>query len=430
MSTETIVVLGAGAVGVCTAFQLARDGHAVTLIDRLEPGGGCSRGNAGLIQSASVVPVATPGTLAAVPRMLLDPDQPLFVRWRHLPTLAPYLLRFLLAARPAQVEASSRALATIVPHAYEAWRPVLAAAGAADLVRPAGELHVYETDAARRGADFAMATRRARGVEVRELTVAELAELEPALAPIFRHAVYLPAAHQTADPFVVVGAVAQAFAAAGGRILRAAATDLRFVEGRPTAVVTEAGDVPFDRLVIALGAHSKPWARRLGSPVPLDAERGYHLMLPEPGVSLNTAVVSGDFKFAMTRLAGGLRLAGTAELATVDAAPDERRARRLLPLARRLLPGLDGRGAVPWMGPRPSLPDSLPVISRSPHHPSVVFAFGHGHSGLSLAALTGAAVADLVAGRPPAHDLAPFDIRRFDRRLRAARPTASGSFAP
>ena len=168
-----VAVLGAGTVGVCVALYLQRDGYDVHLIDRDMPGAGCSYGSAGLIQCCSVVPVATPGIVKSVPRMLLDPDQPLVVRWRHLPSLAPYLLRFLFEACPARAEANSKALASIVMPAYEAYRPLVAAAGIQGMLKKSGEFHVYETESAFHRARPMYDMRRARGVPVDEETSME-----------------------------------------------------------------------------------------------------------------------------------------------------------------------------------------------------------------------------------------------------------------
>ena len=183
----------------------------------------------------------------------------------------------------------------------------------------------------------------------------------------------------------------------------------------PQTLLTDRTSRPLDHLVIAAGAFSKRWAAALAGPVPLDSERGYHLMLAEPGIDLRTPVLSGDYRFGIVPLDGGIRIAGTAKLARIGAPPSYTRAERLLPIARRMIPGLDGENRTRWMGHRPSTPDSLPVICRSPRFPSVLLAFGHGHLGLTLGAITGRLIADIIAGRELPVDLAEYDIRRFGR---------------
>ncbi len=413
MQPRKIIVIGAGTVGICTALYLQRDGHAVTLIDRNEPGTGCSYGNAGVVQVTACVPIATPGVLRAVPRMLVSRDQPLIIRWQYLPRLAPYLLRFINAARPSEVERISQALARILMLAKDAYAPLIAAAGAHDLIKPTGELHVYETEAAYRAARFGHDLRRARGLRIEDLDPREIRRIEPSLATIFRHAIYLPDPVQTVSPYLFTRKLAEEFVRAGGHFLQENVEDILFGRDGPTHVVTGRARHAAPELVLATGAHSKGWAAKLGSHVPLDTERGYHLTLPDPGVELRVPVISGDYRFGLASMTEGLRLAGTAELARLDAKPNYTRAQRLVRLARRMLPKLNPEGAKPWMGQRPSTPDSMPVIGRSPHLPRVYFAFGHGHLGLTLAAATGRIITDLVASRPPPIDISDFRISRF-----------------
>lgn len=412
-SMATVTVLGAGAVGVSVALYLQREGFEVRLVDQDEPGRGCSYGNAGLIQCASVVPVATPGILRQVPRMLLDPDQPLVVRWRHLPSISPYLARFLAEAMPKRVKANSRALASIVPSAYAAYEPLIAAAGIQHMVQCSGELHVYETMQAFEAAKVVHSIRREHGCRVEVLDRDQVLDLEPALSPTIRRGVFLPEAYQTVSPYRFVHALAQHFVSCGGTVSKARVKDLSVPETGPVEIRTDQGRLKADNIVIALGAFSRPWIAKLGSRVNLNSERGYHLMLPRPEVLLSRAVLSGEYRFAMAPIDGGVMLAGTAELAQIGAPANYDRAKRLLPLAKRLLPGLDDAGQSMWMGHRPSTPDSLPVIGRSPQHRNVYFAFGHNHSGLTLGGVTGKLIAELVAGKEPSINLAPFSIARF-----------------
>lgn len=412
----TIAVLGAGAIGVSVALYLQRDGRDVVLIDQDEPGSGCSYGNAGLIQCASVVPVATPGIVGAVPRMLLDKNQPLHIRWRHLGSLAPYLLRFLREAQPARVEANARALSSLVPRAYEDYRPLIEAAGIQSMVRPSGELHVFETDAAFENAKAAnFAIRRAHGVRVDELDADAVRQMEPGLARSVRHGLFLPDCYQTVNPQRFVAALARNFIDNGGRFIKAKVTDIALRPGGPVAITTDGGEIVSEMVVLAFGAFSKPWARKLGIAVQLDSERGYHVMLPEPGVALNRTVVSGEYKFALSPIDGKVRIVGSSELARVGAPPNYERAMRLLPLARHLLPGLNEAGQSLWMGHRPSTPDSLPLLGPVPANPNIIFAFGHNHSGLTLGGTTGKLIADLLAKRIQPSDLSPFSPTRFAR---------------
>lgn len=408
-----VAVVGAGIVGICTALYLQRDGHRVTVLDPAGPGEGASKGNANVIAVESCVPVATPGIARRVPGMLLDPLGPLAIRWAYLPRLAPWLIRFLLASRRERVETISVALRSLVAPAMDAYRPLIEAAGVADMFRPTGMLMVFETEA--KFAAFAddLALQLRRGVKVELLGPAEIRQMEPTLAPIFRHAAFYPENWQTVNSLRLVQALADDFRRRGGAVKRTAARGFAFGPHGPAGVLTGEGREDCDAVVVAAGAWSKPLAAALGERVPLDTERGYHTMLPRPGVMPRLPVYSADGGFVATPLEDGLRFAGTVELGGLAAPPDYARAEALLRRGRRMFPGLDEAGATQWMGFRPSMPDSLPVIARTGRYPNAYLAFGHGHLGLTLGAVTGRLVADLLAGRTPSIDMESFSCRRF-----------------
>ena len=413
-ASRNMIVIGAGIVGICCALYLQRDGHRVTVLDPQEPGGGASFGNSGIFATDHCAPNAKPGLLWELPRMLLDPLGPLTLRWRYLPRALPWLWRFLAAGRPEAVEAASLALHALNLQAMEAYRPLLDDAQAHGLIRKNGWLLVYESTAAfERARPLKIDLRHKRGVPLEVLDAKGVRELEPALTPAVRHGVYFPEVSQTTDPFALVQALAADFRRRGGVIQTGRVTGFGFGPGGVEKEHTDGGPFSADGVVLAAGAHSKTLARRLGAKVPLDTERGYHAMLPDPGISLKVPVISGDFHCAMTPMDGGLRVGGSVELAGVDAPPNYARADKLVSVAKRVLPGLNDAGVTRWMGRRPSMPDSLPVIGPSPRVPNAFFAFGHGMLGLTHGALTGRIVADLVAGRAPPLDLTPYRPERF-----------------
>ncbi len=408
-----VTVIGAGIVGVCCAAWLQRSGCRVTVIDRGEPGRGASYGNAGLLQIDNCVPLGTPGILGQVPGMLRDPLGPLAIRWGYLPRIVPWLARFVAASRPARVEEISKALASLLGRAAGAYRDLVLGTAAEDLMRPTGTIVVYATQAGFEAARFAHDLRRRRDIRIEELRDGEIRQLEPALSPAIKHAVFSPDCIQIADPLALTQRLAEAFVRAGGTILRETVTDVRIGPNGPSHLVTDVGDHHVDRLVLAAGAWSRRLAGRLGARVPLDTERGYHLMLPKPGVELRIPIIAGERKIGITPMIGGIRLAGTVEFGGLERPPDYRRARIMAGMAREVIPGLETDGADEWMGFRPSMPDSLPVIGPSPRYKNAFFAFGHGHSGLTLGAVTGSLISDLVLGRAPPIDLNPFRADRF-----------------
>jgi glycine/D-amino acid oxidase-like deaminating enzyme len=408
-----VAVIGAGIVGVDAALYLQRDGHRVTLFDRQGPGEGASKGNASVIAAESCVPVATPGILGRVPGMLLDPLGPLAIRWGYLPKLTPWLWQFVRASSPARVEEISIALRALLVQAIDSYRPLLESAGAADMLRRTGWLGVYESEAKFTAAQADLALQRRRGVEFQILRPEEIRQLEPSLAPIYRHAVYYPENAYITDNYRLVRLLAESLVRNGGTLLREEVRDFVVGDAGPTHVITDIGRHAVDAVVIAAGAWSKRLCARLGHRPLLDTERGYHVTFPEPGVMPRMPVYSGDHSFAVTPLSTGLRFAGTVELGGLSAPPNYARAQVLVERGRRMFPGLNETGRSQWMGFRPSMPDSLPVISASTQHANAFFAFGHGHLGLTLAAVTGRTIAALVAGRDPGLDMRPYAIDRF-----------------
>lgn len=408
------IVIGAGIVGACSALSLLREGFRVTLIDRDEPGQGASFGNGAMIGEESVVPVATPGMLRKVPGMLFDPLGPLALRWSYLPQLAPWLLRFLAASRPARVEEISIALKALLNGTFDAFDVLLEMAGAQDMMRRSGWLCVYETEQGLRNYQPQLELQRRRGVRFDILDSSEIRQLEPALAPIFTRGVYYPDVGNTINSERLVQMLVAALERNGGRFQRAEAKGFDIGPEGPRSVLTEAGPLPCDAVVIAAGAWSKHLAAQLGSHPPLDTERGYHVQFPEPGVALpRMPVYSTERAFVATPLEIGLRIAGTVEFGGLKAAPNWSRADLLRRHAQRWFPDLKTGGQTRWMGFRPSMPDSLPVISRSPRHAGVFFAFGHGHCGMMMGARTGQLIAALAADRDPGIDLNPYRVDRF-----------------
>jgi len=415
--TKRVGVIGAGMVGVCAASWLQRDGHSVFLVEAGEPGHGASFGNAGCLNGSSVTPVSMPGVIRNVPRWLLDPLGPLSLRWTYLPAIAPWLVRFIRSGTPDKVRAQARALRPLVGPTLEALKPLVAAARAEDLVHRLGHLYVYRSAESLEKDRLAWQLRRENGVEIDEFDADELRQLEPALSRDYVRGVLVRENGHTSNPLGLVERLLGHFVRSGGELVRARANGFRLDGRRLAAIQTDSGDLPADAAVVCAGAYSKPLAAALGDRVPLETERGYHLMISDPERMPRIPTADADGKFVATPMDTGLRFAGTVELAGLAAPPDWRRARILLAQGRKMLPGLaashpEERISM-WMGHRPSLPDSLPVLGPSRASPDVFYAFGHGHVGMTAAPMTGKIVAELVDGRSPAIDITPFAAGRF-----------------
>jgi D-amino-acid dehydrogenase len=414
---KRVAVIGAGMVGVCAASWLQRDGHSVFLVEAGEPGHGASFGNAGCFNGSSVTPVSMPGTIRNVPRWLTDPLGPLSLRWTYLPAIAPWLLRFMRAGTPEKVHAQARALRPLVGPTLEALNPLVSAAGAEDLVHRLGHLYVYRSTESLGKDRLAWELRRENGVEIDEFDADGLRQLEPALSRDYVRGLLVRENGHTSNPLKLVERLLEHFLHSGGEIVHAKAHGFRLDGRRLAAIQTDTGDLPAEAAIVCAGAYSKPLAAALGDHVPLETERGYHLMIRDPESMPRIPTADADGKFVATPMDTGLRFAGTVELAGLAAPPDWRRAQVLLAQGRQMLPGLaashpEDRISV-WMGHRPSLPDSLPVLGPSSGSPDVVYAFGHGHVGMTAAPMTGKIVADLVAGRTPPINIAPFAAGRF-----------------
>jgi D-amino-acid dehydrogenase len=417
-SNKRVGVIGAGIVGVTTASFLLRKGHDVLLLDPAGPGEGTSFGNAGCFNGSSVVPMAMPGMIRNLPNWLSDPLGPLSVRLSYLPSVAPWLIRFLSAGTPQRVADQARALRGLLREGIETMAPLARDAGASDLIRRVGHLYVYRTLAGWQNDHRAWKLRADNGIAWDEFDGDQLRQLDPNLSRDYVKGVLVRENGHTINPHRLVVSLAAAFERDGGRIWRKRVVGFEVADGRLKALRCEDAEIPVAAAVVAAGIWSKPLAAQLGDRVPLESERGYHLMIRDPEVLPRIPVADADGKFVATPMEFGLRLAGTVEFAGLTAPPNWRRATVLLTQARRMYPALRGDYAEhrlsTWMGHRPSLPDSLPVIGTSHKTRDVVYAFGHGHIGMASAAKTGRTAAEIVSGEPPQVDIAAFSPRRFD----------------
>ncbi|MGR3697223.1 MAG: NAD(P)/FAD-dependent oxidoreductase [Roseovarius sp.] len=413
MARSEILVIGAGIIGVTTALALQRDGHAVRILDRKGVAAETSRGNAGAFAYTDIEPLATPGILRKAPKWLLDPLGPLSIPPAYALPLLPWMLRFWRASWRDRYAAAVAAQASLMHQSRAALERLIADVSGEPLMRREGQLQVYEGEAAYRASLPAWNLRRQHGVRFDLLqSPGALAEIQPGLSPRFTHAGYTPDWMNTVDPARWTEHLAQQFVAAGGQIDIADVRALRQV-GEGVEVETATGSIRADQVVLAAGAWSHHLARSLGDTIPLETERGYNTTFPTASFDLRTHVTFADHGFVVSKIGDGLRVGGAVELGGLRRAPNYKRAETLLRKACDFLPGFDPQGGTQWMGFRPSLPDSLPIISRAPRADRVIYAFGHGHLGLTQSAGTAELVAALAARRDPAIALTPFDARRF-----------------
>jgi len=409
-----IAVIGTGIVGVCSAAWLQRDGHKITFIDPREAGEACSFGNAGSMSPSACLPVGMPGMWKKAPGWLLDPLGPLTIRWWYLPVVMPWLARFVGYSTRAEVVRIATALRGLLAPIFEAYGPLLERAGANDLVRRSGCLYVYSSRDTARQWQWGMNLRRSLGVDLRDVEEDELVALEPDLRGKFRFGLLAPENGSTLDPSKLVKAIHAQCVRDGAATVKASAADFLRSGARVDGVLLDNGEtLPCEGVVIAGGAWSAALVARLGTNVPLETQRGYHVTVAGSNLQLRHTIMALEHNLMINPMAMGLRLAGSVEFAGLKAAPNYARAGVLLAKGQELFPHLDASSTSEWMGHRPCLPDSLPVIGPVPRADNVWLAFGHGHVGMCGGASTGREIANLVAGRTPQVDLAPFRVARF-----------------
>ncbi len=396
-SASKSIVVGSGIVGICTALYLQEKGREVFLIDRLPAGEGTSSGNAGIISAGSVHPEAMPGIYKEIPQMLLQRLAPVAVRPSYLPRLLPWFFSFLANSSKVRAEQSSIAIHALSSRSLDYLLPLVKKAGAESLLRQQGSLYIYETVKQLAKARLDCAYYDRRGVEYQIVEGTELEALEPSLRRGLAGGVLVPAAAHTLSPLALSRSLFSLFQRQGGQFIQAEVRGFKTDGERVTAVCAD-HEMGCEELFITAGSYSNILLRQLGSSVRLDTERGYNLTLPTPGIELTRPLLFAGRAFAATSMLDGLRLAGTVEFAGLHAPPDYRRAQILARQAAYLFPQLNTQDAEPWMGYRPSLPDTVPVISASPHLHNVFFGFGHGHLGLTHAAVTGAMLSALASG--------------------------------
>jgi len=406
------VVIGAGIVGSSCAWHLQRKGLQVTLIDHELPGQSCSFGNASCIATSGVIPLSYPGMIKKIPGWLLDPVGPMSIRPLDFPALIPWFWRFWRSSSMQQVEAIAEAQASIMHSAIADYDEILSATDCSHLKHENGVIHIYDTEKEYRRDQWQTELRARLGFEAHRLSPEDLKSLLPCLKLENGVAVMMPDWHHLSDPAKVTARIAEHAIQNGVNWIQ---DKVRAVSTQESGIslTTESGrQIEADQLVVATGAWSNTIAEQLDYKVPLIAKRGYHSMISNPGLKLDYPVMSLSRAFVMTPLDGGLRVAGTAEFAALDAEPNYQRAKDLLKHASDYLDGLKTEGVTEWMGQRPSMSDSKPVISVSPRHRNVFYAFGHGHYGLTQGPTTGRIIADMVVDDDATVDLLPF---RFDR---------------
>ena len=413
MARIDAVVLGAGIVGTSIGLHLAKRGLAVALVDRRAPGLETSYGNAGVIEGNTIFPPTFPSDPLKLLRVALKRAPEANYHLSFLPQVVPWLIAFRAASRPRRLIETVRAMRPLFARAVAEHEALLADAAATRYLRKDGWLKVYRSDrmfAALKG-EFALA--QEFGIPYRTLDLDATRELEPSLAPVFRHAVHWQGVASVTDPLAVTMAYAKRFAALGGAVMSGNARSLHRANGQ-WRVETAEGPLDAAAAVVALGPFAPDVLAPLGIRLPLGIKRGYHRHYRGAGnAALARPVVDTEIGYCLAPMEQGIRLTTGVEFAARDAPPTPVQFDRLLPAANDLFPLGEPVEATPWMGSRPCFPDSRPVIGRAPGHAGLWLAYGHAHWGLTLGPTTGRLLAEMMTGETPFCDPAPYGAERF-----------------
>ncbi len=407
------VVIGAGIIGTAIAHDLQKRGRQVVLIDRDGPGKGASFGNMASIAVTEFMPASRPSVWRQIPGWMLDPEGPVRVRPSYMPRLVPWFLRFLAASRPSKLCELEAQGAALCARALPDTLALLRETGLEREISDEGCLSLYTDEAEFKADRDHIEILERFGFEHEVIGRQAIKALEPELSDKIGLAVLFPQNRSMKDPYKLVLALAERFTALGGRIEKAEVTGFVRNDRIREVVLKDGRRLPVDEVVICAGAFSAKLAAQLGEPIPLETERGYHTQIMAPGISMKHSIIWPARAFMVTPTAGGIRVGGTVEMAGLDAAPDYRRAKVTVKRAKEALPNLICDDFTEWMGHRPALPDTVPILSASARTKGLFYATGHGHLGLTYAATTARLMGELVTGAQPSLDLAPYRIDRY-----------------
>ncbi len=420
--TLHVVVIGAGIIGATTAYELAKSGCRVTIIDPAIPGEpqAASYGNGAWISPASIIPMSMPGIWRKIPGYLLDKNSPLTIKWKSLPHLLPWLVKFMAAgATIPKVKKTAKALNSILQDAPQRHLQLAANLARPDLINQSGVIYAYPDRAAFEAEALAWRLRKDNGLEWEELDEKSLRKNEPALSAHYKFGVLVKAGAHSSNPGEYVWQIFQQAMKHGAEFRQAATTGFDIVNGRLRSILTDSGVIACDRAVICAGIWSKELAKNAGDQIPLESERGYHCVIRNAKSSPLLPIMPSDGKMANTPTTSGLRIAGQVELAHLNTAPNWNRVEVLIRHALSTYPELGKRENLQteyWMGHRPSTSDGLPVISEASNSQDIIYAFGHGHIGLASGPITARIAADLAMNKAPPINIEPFSVKRFGKK--------------
>lgn len=408
--TPNVIVIGGGMVGISTALWLQRLGRRVTLIDKGDPEGRASYGNAGVLAAASVVPVTVPGMWRKAPKMALDRNQPLFLKWSYMPRFVPFGLKYVSHCTTTDAARTASGLQAILGDTLHDHQTLAAGTVAACRILPTSFKVIYKDRAAFEKDAFGWGLRRDNGYAWAELTASEMQADEPNLAPDLGFTASVPNHGRINDPGAYISELTEHFRASGGVVIAAQADGLIRDGVRVIGVNVKGEALHAEAVAITAGAWSALLTRELGLRIPLESERGYHIEFWGPNILPSAPCLITRDKFILTPMEGRLRAAGIVEFGGLKSPPSKAPFDLLRRNVLRALPGLTYSHETTWMGHRPATANSLPLISAVPHVPGVYLGFGHQHVGLTGGPKTGQLLAQMITGATPNIDMQPYAL--------------------
>ena len=379
------VVIGGGIIGVTIAYELLRQGRSVTLIDKDQPGKGCSYGNAGHFAAEQIFPMPSPSLIKTVPSMLLNPDSPLTLKASYFLSFIPWGLRFLWNCRRKAFDRGTCALKFLNKTALQDWTELLEDSNLQKHLTKKGTIEVFKTQKGRNSGLKSVPNFVKHDISVQILSAADLKEKIPSITDNQYGGLFFPHSGHSINPYGIVRDLHESFLKQGGKFLLEKVENIKIISAEQSEIIFKTGSLIAKNIFICSGYESRKIIKMLGYIVPMTAERGYHVMLEKPNIPLEYALTYHERKFIITPMEQGIRLAGTVEFSHADDKPNYHRARMLVKFSKEILPNISQEGSQEWMGSRPTLPDYLPILDKVDN---VYFAFGHNHLGLTQAAST------------------------------------------
>ena len=409
---KNIAVIGAGIVGICSAYFLQKSGYKVTLFDHKEPGSMTSSGHACTFADYACIPVNSPTIFKDLPSMLLKQDGPLSIDFRYILKNLPWAFSFLQNCKKNRVEYIATALANFLSHSRLTYDQLFKEVDVSQYINNNETLYLYKTQKEFQAARYSINLRKKNGVKIQELNSAEIMEMEPNIAPLYYCGLIFKGSRHTVNPIKVSKKIFESFLNKGGFFLNKKITAINNTK-IAIEIFSENNTFNFDNIIISAGSWSKELALMIGDKFPLDTERGYHVMFENNNKLINRPIGWSQSGFYIIQIEEGIRAAGTVEIAGLHKKANLKRLSMIEKEARKLLPMLGDMKST-WLGFRPTLPDAMPIIGQSQKNKKVFYAFGHQHLGWTLGAVTGKVIRDLVQGIKPNIAISAFNPNRFN----------------